>query len=78
MNPFKLLLLAWIEARAFGAAHARLQRLSDNELNDIGLDRTRIVGTALRVAERRSAAFETGIAGTERTRHYAALHGALG
>ena len=78
MNPFRILWLSWIEARTAGAAHARLRRLSDQELNDIGLERSQIVGAALKAAERRSAAVEAGLRAADHARLSAALHGATG
>ena len=58
MNVFKLLLLAWTEARDMQSGVAHYQRLSDHDLRDLGLSRGDIGRAAHDAAARRSAALE--------------------
>ena len=56
MRLLKHIALAWMQYRAFQAALAGLQSLSDRELSDLGLARSDIARVAYAEAERRTAA----------------------
>ena len=77
MKALKLFALAWIQGRAFEAAYQRLRRLSDHDLDDLGLRRAEIVQAALQQSERHVAPYEAAFETQERFRGTAALHGAM-
>ena len=53
MNLFHHALHVWAEYREFRAVFAKLARLSDRELRDMGIDRSDITRLAYQEAERR-------------------------
>ena len=56
MNLFHHALHVWAEYREFRAVFAKLARLSDRELRDMGIDRGDVTRIAYQEAERRIAA----------------------
>jgi uncharacterized protein YjiS (DUF1127 family) len=53
MNLFTRALRVWAQHREFRAVFAKLARLSDRELRDMGIDRSDITRIAYQEAERR-------------------------
>lgn len=53
MNLFNHALSVWAQRREFRAVFAKLARMSDRELRDMGIDRSDITQVAYQEAERR-------------------------